>query len=62
MKRIARQFWSESEGSVALDWMVLMAGIASLGFAVAATLAAPGGAETAGMAAPAALPAPPGGA
>ncbi|MBY6048409.1 hypothetical protein KUV47_00575 [Vannielia litorea] len=39
MKRIANAFWSEDEGNVTIDWVVLMAGIVSLGFAVAATVA-----------------------
>ncbi|MCO6383420.1 MAG: hypothetical protein JXQ91_16050 [Vannielia sp.] len=39
MKRIANAFWSEDEGNVTIDWVVLMAGIVSLGFAIAATVA-----------------------
>ncbi|QDC10862.1 hypothetical protein FHY55_17185 [Oceanicola sp. D3] len=39
MKRIANAFWSEDEGNATIDWVVLMAGVVSLGFAVAATLA-----------------------
>ncbi|MBS8228926.1 hypothetical protein [Vannielia litorea] len=39
MKRIANAFWSEDEGNVTTDWLVLMAGVVSLGFAVAATVA-----------------------
>ncbi len=39
MKRIANAFWSEDEGNVTIDWVVLMAGVVSLGFAVAATVA-----------------------
>lgn len=44
MKRIAQAFWSEDEGNVTIDWVVLMAGVVSLGFAVAATVA--GGTKT----------------
>ena len=39
MKRIADKFWSEDEGNVTIDWVVLMAGVVSLGFAMAATVA-----------------------
>ncbi len=39
MNRIANAFWSEDEGNVTVDWVVLMAGVVSLGFAVAATVA-----------------------
>ena len=39
MTRLANAFWSEDEGNATIDWLVLMAGILSLGFAVAATVA-----------------------
>lgn len=52
MNRIANAFWSEDEGTVALDRAVLLAGALSLGFAVAATLAGDGGHVTAEVSAP----------
>ncbi|SIO09058.1 hypothetical protein [Vannielia litorea] len=53
MKRIANAFWSEDEGNVAMDWMVLMAGIVSLGFAVVASVALSAPEVTADSGAPA---------
>jgi len=48
MTRIARAFWSEDESKAAIDWAVLMAGVLSLVFAVAASvLTGPGGTELA---------------
>lgn len=41
MERFVKKFWTEEDGNVTIDWMVLTAGLVLLGAAVMASVGAP---------------------